>query len=391
MVDNTAEHAGRRFGLDLIRALAIVLVMVSHSVHLGPLLHIDPTHRLQIAYHGGYFGVELFFVLSGYLIGTILLRLYGGEVPPDRRDLVHFWVRRWCRTLPNYYLFLILNLTLFAAWFGVGDWHWGYFLFLQNFAWPPASAMPESWSLAVEEWFYLLAPLALGSAWLLPRSRRAVLLAVLLAFILVCSLARAGVALQLSSAGGLSLVEWDTELRKVTILRLDAIAWGALISWLTLWRSDLLERHWRAMALIGLAMLATAALLLTLGISQDLFQLGRAALLFPLTGAGFACLLPAAARCRQPPGWLAQPVAAVSLVSYSAYLVHLSLVIPLLRRLAEGGFLSPALELILYVPLTLLISLAVYLGFERPMTSLRRFHAPGRATRNTPIRHTAEH
>ena len=92
----------RIFGLDLLRAIAIGLVL---------LCHITPFFVFPLA--PGWFaevsalaslGVDLFFVLSGFLIGGILLRdLDRGA---SFRSLVAFWSRRWWRTLPNYYLFL---------------------------------------------------------------------------------------------------------------------------------------------------------------------------------------------------------------------------------------------------------------------------------------------
>src|SRR5690349_1477199 len=85
----------RVFGLDLLRALAILFVVASHGTSLMPkLLH-------QVMDHIILDGVSIFFVLSGFLIGGILLRTFerhGVTV----RVAIDFWIRRWFRTLPTY-------------------------------------------------------------------------------------------------------------------------------------------------------------------------------------------------------------------------------------------------------------------------------------------------
>ena len=81
----------------------------------------------------GFWGVELFFVLSGFLIGSILYKTFINE-NFILKSVFHFLKRRWFRTLPNYYLVLILNI-LIAFFLGFSIENTGsYFLFLQNFA-----------------------------------------------------------------------------------------------------------------------------------------------------------------------------------------------------------------------------------------------------------------
>src|ERR1700730_16180708 len=97
----------RVFGLDLLRAAAIMSVICAHGfVVLYPHL----VGVLGIFGHGGFYGVELFFVLSGFLIGQILIRQ--GPALDRAANVAVFYVRRWFRTLPLFFLFLAINVWL---------------------------------------------------------------------------------------------------------------------------------------------------------------------------------------------------------------------------------------------------------------------------------------
>jgi peptidoglycan/LPS O-acetylase OafA/YrhL len=87
----------RIFGLDILRASAILFVMLSHSRAF-----IDP--HAGTYYYGLFIldGVDLFFVLSGFLIGGILIRTINDK-GLTWVQLTNFWTRRWFRTLPNYF------------------------------------------------------------------------------------------------------------------------------------------------------------------------------------------------------------------------------------------------------------------------------------------------
>src|SRR6185503_5952862 len=98
----------RIFGLDLLRSIAIILVLVTHTVSF-----LDPqNHYYEIPVYTGYLGVEFFFVLSGFLIGTILLKIHYQDTIINFKSIKLFWIRRWFRTLPNYYLMFLLYAAL---------------------------------------------------------------------------------------------------------------------------------------------------------------------------------------------------------------------------------------------------------------------------------------
>lgn len=147
----------RVFGLDILRALAILFVVIEHGNNLLP-QKLKGFTNLFI-----YDGVSVFFVLSGFLIGGILIKsIDKNKITTEL--LTNFWIRRWFRTLPNYFLVLILLCFLHTCFianfspFSVAN----YFIFSQNLFQPhPAWFFPEAWSLSVEEWFYLVVPVVM--------------------------------------------------------------------------------------------------------------------------------------------------------------------------------------------------------------------------------------
>jgi peptidoglycan/LPS O-acetylase OafA/YrhL len=154
------RQSGRIEVLDGLRAMAILLVLASHmgtSVLIsGPSARVDgPAHPTWFILNG-WTGVELFFVLSGFLITKQLfdprLLASGGFGALARR----FFKKRLCRILPAYYLvYAILSYVAIKA--GMGGLHMAaYLLFMQDYI--PSDATLIFWSLGVEMKFYLVAP-----------------------------------------------------------------------------------------------------------------------------------------------------------------------------------------------------------------------------------------
>lgn len=138
------EIGKRNIGLDVLRAAAILGVFVAHG------LNLEVAGRNLLGALGS--GVELFFVLSGFLIGRIYFRSAGS----GSFSLWHFWRSRWWRTLPPYFAAIVVYVAVHFA-FPAQALHWYYALFLQNYL--GVTGFGPSWSLCVEEHFYLLLPI----------------------------------------------------------------------------------------------------------------------------------------------------------------------------------------------------------------------------------------
>jgi len=145
--------AQRLRGLDLLRAAAIVLVLMTHYCGF-----VSGHATFDVIGKVGWAGVDLFFVLSGYLIGNQLLAPAARGEP---LSLKAFFVRRLLRTLPNYYVVLVVYWLLPGPPLGGSSMAapWRFLTFTQNFGLAYGQTFTHSWSLCIEEQFYLLLPL----------------------------------------------------------------------------------------------------------------------------------------------------------------------------------------------------------------------------------------
>lgn len=332
----------RVFGLDLLRAAAITMVVVTHfSVVAGRIFDFPVPRHVRI---GGTYGVELFFVLSGFLIGSLLLDIV--ERKPDFRSWRIFMVRRWMRTIPLYVLWVTI---LFVLWPPADNWTGhalSYLTFTQNLAWPIPSWFGVSWTLSVEEWFYLLFSgvlLALAAI----AGRKAVPFACA-SFIVVPAVLR----IAFGPADG----DFDATLRKVVIFRLDAIAYGVVAVWFCRhWPS--VVRRWKVLALaVGIVLVG-----LTYVAGQSYWPITLS--VAPL---GLALLLPGAAALGSAPAIVEVPIRWISERSYATYMVHLTIIAAVSRAVTDGRLAAEyAIPLALIV--TLVLSDLSCRYFEKPI------------------------
>ncbi|WP_426206752.1 acyltransferase family protein [Pseudomonas sp. TWP3-1] len=238
----------RNFGLDFVRMCAILFVLADHYMTFA-VEKMPP-----IFYVLGDSGVTIFFALSGFLIGGIILRDF--ENGFSWKVARNFYVRRWMRTVPLYWTFFLVSM--FVTFWGFTLDHnfsvkcLAYLAFLQNLAWPMPDWFQESWSLAVEEWFYLLFPILFAALpGIRPRTR-----------VLLISIALTVVPLALRIFAYDPSVDFDSNVRRVVVMRLDAIAYGIFAAW-AVQKFDL-RKYSGAIGAVGFAS-ATLAMLMMLG------------------------------------------------------------------------------------------------------------------------------
>ncbi len=200
----------RNFGLDMLRAVSISLVFFQH----GGISSIDGLEGLKI----GGVGVEVFFVLSGFLIGQILIRNLQRE--NSFKSIANFWIRRWFRILPLYYLMLLVKFVFIDD--SVGSNIWYYVFFLQNNFYG-IEFYEVTWSLVIEEWFYITVPIFLFIAFKLARKKIKTVVALFVLFILFENIIRF-----------IYVSKYNVPYEGVNgnvIFRLDALFWGVLLAY----------------------------------------------------------------------------------------------------------------------------------------------------------------
>jgi peptidoglycan/LPS O-acetylase OafA/YrhL len=351
---------GRRLGLDVLRAFAILAVLVSHyGIYFTAWYGVALPFQLAAA---GFFGVELFFVLSGFLIGRLLITSLDQGV--SARAWLIFMVRRWMRTLPLYVVCLLILL------FGhipqspglPRDWPW-FFTMTQNFAWPMVdNAFSVSWSLTVEEWFYVLFSGLLFAIAALAGTRVA-LCGTLLVFLAVPTWLRWHLP---------PSVDWAEVTSKVVIYRLDAIGFGVLCAWM-------FARHARPMHYPRL-LFAVGLLIIALfwgGVLDHLLhppaQLRRT-FIFDVASVGFVLWMPAAAALEwRVPRLLAGAARLLSNQSYAMYLTHLT-IIECVNIWRVHAHIPTPLAILVTLTALFAVSTLSYHALERPILAHRPFY-----------------
>ncbi len=358
----------RVFGLDVLRALAIFTVVYSHGEILkGNSFFLNQLYKFSILIDG----VTIFFVLSGFLIGHILLRIVANGFF-DVRALVGFWIRRWFRTLPNYFMVLmwivILNYNSLDK-----ETILQFIFFVQNLFYPHPNIFLEAWSLSVEEWFYLSTPLLLFFLMKIKRLKhKKIILFWISIVILFSTLFR---AYQASHITNFDYYWWDVNIRKEVFPRLDSLMYGILGAYLNRYH----ERAWTIWAnkcfVIGVIMILWGLPGIITAVPQEVFY---NYILLALTPISVLLLLPKLSAWNASPSPIKSIIVFISKISYSMYLIHFSLIlINFIPGIMEWIYPShfgnheDLAKYFLYWGLTISISAMFYRYYEYPMTSLR--------------------
>jgi peptidoglycan/LPS O-acetylase OafA/YrhL len=338
--------------LDLLRAIAIVWVMLFHSWIVGGLG--DPYDAVA-GY--GWMGVDLFFVLSGYLIGYQLLKPLSEGHAWRWGDFLR---RRAFRILPAFLVVLAIY-AMFPAWREAPGMQpvWQFLTFTVNLLidYQHNQAFSHAWSLCVEEHFYLVFPLM---AWVLTRHpSRTVTISVAVAVIVIGMLLRGD-----AWTHGKDFLE---SIYYPTYTRLDGLLAGVLVAAIHAYRPSLwhtLQRRSNTVAISGLLALAIALWLFR--------ERTFAAVVFgyPLLAFAFGCLVAAAASTRSPGRWRIPGAGWIAGISYSLYLSHKLALHAVSTALAAHPGVPGVLAFFLYAAAVLAVGAGLHYAVERPCIRL---------------------
>lgn len=354
-----------------MRAIAILCVVCSHALWVFPESNSSFFSLLRLA---GVMGVEIFFVLSGFLIGRILLRIFThDDFKP--KDFLHFLIRRWFRTLPNYYLVLLLNIAV-VIFIGraLPESLVLYFGFLQNSFFGMDIFFTESWSLPIEEFAYILGPLLLYLL-LLPKfsiSRKHLFLIVTLFIIGFFLATKFWYHLQ---QGATTLDFWNIHLKAVMLYRIDAIYYGVLAAYLSVYFSKSWITYKGTWLFLSLILFALMHFFIgkyqwntqSTPVFLNVFYL-------PLCSIFIAFSLPVLSSLKSASNVLLKPITFISIISYSMYLLHYSIILQLLHYGVQMDENSMAYQLIFsvgYITITIVLSFLLYRFYEKPCMDIR--------------------
>jgi peptidoglycan/LPS O-acetylase OafA/YrhL len=336
--------------LDGLRGLAIAAVLIYHC-------HLKLHHfGIDAVAQWGWAGVNLFFVLSGFLITGII-----ADSRQDPRFFSNFYARRGLRIWPVYVLLLLLVYVIIPFTFTDNRWWawhefkaapWMYYvLFVQNlFAISLTGTMGPTWSLAIEEQFYLVwAPVARFF-------RTSALIPLLIAVIVASPFIR------IIAGGRLTPTH--------TLIHLDGLAVGALIA-LSFRHLDLSRRAWKRIA----------AAALSCGVLGGIGMVLRgSAFTDSALALGFGGMLIAALLANSAPNIYSaflnvRPLKFLGTISYGLYMIHILVFvligafdIKMARYGAAGDFTVVAVRLALSIGAASLM----WYGFEKPILRLKR-------------------
>ena len=353
----------RAIGPDILRGLAILLVMSWHM----PWTEYPPVFQAIKSY--GWLGVDIFFVLSGYLIGTELLKpVQAGSAP----DLRVFYIKRAFRILPVFWLLLaVYALFPYLREREMMSPLWRYLTFTLNFGLDAHTfgTMTHAWSLCVEEHFYLVLPAIV----LVLRRFRTPWPAIVAAVVVLVG----GVVLRhilWTTWHGSTPDDGNAFFRSFyypSYTRLDGLLMGVCMAAVRLFYRAWWDRFARPFVTLPLAAIA-------LGVAGYMnavngVQLGATGsmIFYPLFSLGVALLLAGLLETEghiQPARW--SGIGWVAAISYSLYLSH-KIVLHLDDLLLPADWMTGWSKVIIYYASSIAVASVLYLVVERTFMRLR--------------------
>ena len=356
----------RIYGLDILRCIAILFVVFAHGIYLLG----DRISNLLGRFD--FDGVSLFFVLSGFLIGGILIKILETQVI-SLKTLKNFWIRRWFRTIPNYFLILTFLMGLHIIIFrDISLWRTlNYFVFLQNLFYKNPYFFNEAWSLSVEEWFYLLIPiLVFCLVGIFHLNIKASILSTAFSVLIIVTFFRLYRYSNIH-ANTLSIQNWDSNFRKQVFTRLDSLVFGVLGAYISNYYNTLWIKYKNQLFFIGIFIMSIQ-ITHTYDANSVLYY---TVFTFPVTSIGTLCLLPYLSNMKYGKGTIYKVVTYISIISYSIYLLNFTLILNNTVSFIHLNFLPEVLRIItrycIFWSLTLFLSFILYKYYEAPMTKLR--------------------
>lgn len=360
----------RIYGLDILRAIAILIVVLVHGTTLVPPFMSNFYSLINID------GVCIFFVLSGFLIGNVLIKTIEKH-GFNSRELLNFWIRRWARTLPNYYLFLLILIFLnkiFIEGFPLKVTP-QYFIFSQNIISGSPGFFGEAWSLSIEEWFYITTPIIIYILlkFLKTSVKTSIIFTALL--LVICSIIFRIILY------GKPILDEMGDYDRIVLFRIDSIMYGVIGAFISFYYKNFWFNFRKISFVLGIIIILTIKV-----ISLHYSNLERwfyVNYFYPILCIGILCILPLLSNYRiAKHSIFTKFITVISLISYSLYLIHNSLIRKLLIEnifkdfFSDNSLLIMILKNSIYWFSSILLSIIIFKYYERPLMKLRNLYKP---------------
>lgn len=347
----------RNSGLDVLRSACLFFVVLQHSF-LFTDVFFPKFRSLWVISNAA---LDVFFVMSGFLICDILYSKYLVTNTICFQDVFIFYKRRWFKTLPMYWLTLIVfailaNLKIYYA----NDFSWKFLFFIQNWNKADFYFLPHTYSLAIEEWFYIFFPLLILLCSKFYRKNTFFIVTIL--FLI------AGIVVRFIVHNN-GIENWDMEIRKSIIARFDATVYGILFYFLNLKFSSIFKKYKLGLLLGGVSIYFIAVFIFKSNVSvwfNNVF-------FFSIIPFSLTLLLPFFIDLKLSET-VTEHTTKQSLASYSIYLIHLPIFYCISEFYSARNKIESIVLLFLSVALVYWIGLFFYKYFEKPIMNLRDKH-----------------
>jgi peptidoglycan/LPS O-acetylase OafA/YrhL len=357
----------RNINLDILRAVAILMVLTTHIFFLQ-----KPSWWNAWAIGAGWAGVDLFFVLSGFLISRLLFSEY------QRNQRIAYWrfaFRRGMKIWPPFYVVSVIFLVWGFRSSHPHRWHLRPFahdmLFMDSYV---QGTFGHFWSLAVEEHFYFLLPVVL---FLFLRAAKPGAADPFRGLPVLCSIVAAAVLVaRIATHLLLPQFTYFTHFFP-SHLRIDSLLFGVLLGYWSLFHAERfrgsVRKHWKILTPLSLALISPCVIfgqtgdipappnpfLYTFGFTSLYLGFGLLMALFLLVPVPAFGLL----------GYAGRVLAGIGKYSYSIYLWHL----PIIFVIAKYAIMKTHLGLLLYYAVCILFGIAMARLIEEPSLRLRDY------------------
>ena len=370
----------RYFGFDIIRAFSVILVMNMHFFEI-----FSPSIGLNFFMIPLPDPVDMFFVCSGFLIGYQHLKDVHKMDKVTPKYTARFLVMRWVRTLPSYYIVLTIIVLLTALVTHHLDFPMRNYLFIQNLYEQRSKIFRETWTISIEEWFYFTFPVffyIISS--LLKINKKKSFLYILIFYIIVCNLLK--IYYYYYVFPNHNFGQW-LNFREFVVLRIDTIAIGLLGAYVCYFYEDFWERNKYKFLPFGLVIYFGSIFFYWAWVNflqgDEFATFYHFTFYYLVSPISIVLCLPYLKTIKFKNNFINHFVLYTSLISYSLFLFHLSLVMLILFAIYLGvikhitGTLAlyavPALVYIIWLSLTFFLSNLFFNKVELPIMNKRRW------------------